>query len=447
VTGLAQIRDMIRRETGIALPPARDAAIVAAVDRAAPGLGPAAFLRAAGNPHGGRGLVNRLIDEVTVQETAFVRDRHQLDAIDWPGRWRAARAAGPGPIRVWSAACASGEEAYTLALLAAEAFEPDPFNPAPFDPGPVSPQPPPVDVLGTDISGAALAAAEAGRYADRAVRGLDPWLRQRYLDRQADGSYLVGERLRSMVRLRRHNLARDPIPPPGEAGFDLVVCRNVLIYLEQGIVGPVIESMRRSLRPGGELVLGAADALQRDDGGPPASAGRDTPGPGQPPGPAPPRPRQPPRRSPPEPKPAEHPATREQRLAAALSAAGRGDRARAQDLVAALLSDDPFDADAHFIGGLVSLEAGRPAGAVTALRRALCADASFGLAAFTLGRAYDTLGDGAAARRCYEMALRTLDPEDDRHGPMLQQVDVGDVAGACRARLAGGNRPEGSHVL
>jgi chemotaxis protein methyltransferase CheR len=415
MTGLAGIRDLIRRETGIALPPAREAAILAAVDRAAPGLGPEAFLAAAANSRG-RGLVNRLIDEVTVQETAFVRDRHQLDAIDWPALRRRPRAAGPGPIRVWSAGCASGEEAYTLALLAAEAFDPNA---------------PPVDVLGTDISCAALAAAEGGRYGDRAVRGLDPRLRQRYLRRQDDGSYLVGERLRSLVRLRRHNLARDPIPPPEESGFDLIVCRNVLIYLDQGIVSPVIESLRRSLRPGGELVLGAADALARAGGGSPARAGRDGPAPGPAPG-------CPPRRSPAEPKPAAPPANREQRLAVALEAAGRGDRDRAQALVAVLLSDDPFDADAHFINGLVSLEAGRPADAVTALRRALCADADFGLAAFTLGRAYDALGDTAAARRCYEMALRTLDPQDDRHGPMLEQVDIGDVAGACRARLDGG---------
>jgi tetratricopeptide (TPR) repeat protein len=95
---------------------------------------------------------------------------------------------------------------------------------------------------------------------------------------------------------------------------------------------------------------------------------------------------------------------------------------------------------------MVSLEAGRPARAVAALRRALCADASFGLAAFSLGRAHDALGDTGSARRCYEMALRTLDPRDDRHGPMLQQVDIGDVAGACRARLAGGDRPKEAHV-
>ena len=105
--------------------------------------------------------------------------------------------------------------------------------------------------------------------------------------------------------------------------------------------------------------------------------------------------------------------------------------------MASLLADNPLDADAHFIDGLVTLGAGWPARAAAALRRALYADASFGLAAFTLGRAYDALGDTQAARRAYEQALRTLDPEDDRHDQMLQQIDIGDIAAACRARLSG----------
>jgi tetratricopeptide (TPR) repeat protein len=100
-----------------------------------------------------------------------------------------------------------------------------------------------------------------------------------------------------------------------------------------------------------------------------------------------------------------------------------------------MLADDPLDADAHFIDGLVTLEAGDLARAAGAFRRALYADATFGLAAFALGRAYDALGDATAARRAYAQALRLLDPEDDRHEVMLQQVDVGDIAAACRARL------------
>ena len=184
---------------------------------------------------------------MTTKETAFVRDRGQLDAIGWHQLLDRARAAGSRGIRVWSAGCASGEEPYTLALLAHEVL---------------GPMPPPVDVLGTDVSGAALAAAAAGRYRERAVRALGEPQRDRYLDRAADGSYLAGERLRRLVRFRHHNLVRDPIPPPGEDGFDLILCRNVLIYFEQSLAAQIAGSLEQALRPGGALVVGASDALQ-----------------------------------------------------------------------------------------------------------------------------------------------------------------------------------------
>jgi chemotaxis protein methyltransferase CheR len=409
---LAEITELVRRETGIALPAAREAALRAALRRAAPGLDTAAFLRATSDPAFRRGLVDRLIDEVTIRETTFVRDRGQLDMIAWHSLLKGARAAGSRTIRVWSAGCASGEEAYTLALLADQAFAPGLA---------------PVDVLGTDISGAALTAAAAGRYRERALRGLDAPLRSRYLDRQADNTYLVSKRLRRLVRFRRHNLANDPIPPSGEAGFDLVVCRNVLIYFDQPLVGNVIQSLELALRPAGLLILGAADALQRTTARPAAPvAGRSGRG----------QPRQRPLRRPLGRRPAW---SRDERLAAALGAADKGDRDRALAQVALLLADNPLDADAHFIQGLVALEAGEPARAAAALRRALFTDAAFALAAFTLGRAYDALGEAAAARRAYERVLRTLDPEDHSHDLILQQVHVGDIAAACRVRL--GVRP------
>jgi chemotaxis protein methyltransferase CheR len=413
VNRLTEITELVRQETGIAWPAGRLAALRAALRRVAPGTDPDAFLRAISDPGRRRGLMDRLIDEVTVQETSFVRDGVQFEAIAWHRLLQAARAAGTRTIRVWSAGCATGEEAYTLALLADEAF---PLVSAP------------VDVLGTDISGAALAAAGVGRYHQRAVRALAAAPRSRYLDRQADGSYLVGERLRRLVRFRRHNLASGLFPPSGEAAFDLVVCRNVLIYFEQPLAGRVIESLRRSLRPGGLLILGAADALMRTTPRPAVPAVPVTgaarlarPG-GRPPA-------RPPGRQP--------ALSREQRLAAALDAADKSDRADALAQVASLLADNPLDADAHFVQGLVTLEAGEPAQAVAALRRALYADPAFSLAAFTLGRAHDALGDVRAARRAYERVLRTIDPGDHRHEMLLQQVDIGDIASACRARLGG----------
>jgi chemotaxis protein methyltransferase CheR len=448
---ITEIAELVRRETGIVAAGAREAALRSAVSRAAPGLRPDTALALMSDPARGGDLRERLIDEVTTRETAFLRDRAQLDAIDWPGLLRSARAAGSGTIRVWSAGCASGEEPYSLALLADQVF---------------GPMPPPVEVLGTDISGAALAAAAAGRYQERAVRALDPPERDRYLVRRADGSYLASGRLRGLVRFRSHNLTLDPLPPPGEAAFDLVVCRNVLIYFEQRRAAQVIELLGRSLRAGGRLLLGAADALQlttartgtvTTGSAGPARPGTVSPGPAPsaqvPPGPVPPGPvpagPMPPGPEPPGGRPGRRPpgggpaVTHQEQLAAALEAAGRGDHDSAVAQVRALVTADPLDADAHFIGGLVALDAGEPARAVAALRRALYADPTFALAAFTLGRAHDALGDGAAARRAFEQVLRTLDPHDDRHEPILAQVDLGDIAAACRARLGGaeGEKP------
>ena len=87
---------------------------------------------------------------------------------------------------------------------------------------------------------------------------------------------------------------------------------------------------------------------------------------------------------------------------------------------------------------LAELGLGDAAAAIRSFRRALYLDPSFGLAAFELGRAHDALGDHKAGRRSYEQALRPLDPEDDRHRVILDQVDLADVVAACRARLEPG---------
>jgi chemotaxis protein methyltransferase CheR len=428
VTGaLAELTALIRRTTGMVIPPGRETALRLAVRRAAPGLEPADYLLATRDPVYGPGLVDRLIDEITVHETSFARDMPQLETIDWRALHRVARSAGTGTIRVWSAGCATGEEVYTLALLAISTF---------------APGPPPVDILGTDISGAVITAAELGCYRPRAVRALDPQLRKRHLERQADGTYLVADRMRRLARFSRHNLIHDPYPPPGEVRFDLILCRNVLIYFEPALASQVTDLLTASLHPGGKLMLGAADVLQvtpartgdlRRTGAtaparparPPARALTGTPRQVV---------REPPRESS---SPGGRVLTRDQRLTATLTAAAAGDRSVALEHAASLVQAHPLDADAHFLHGLVALEAGQPAQARDALRQALVADPRFCLAAFTLGRAYDALGDEPAARRAYLQALRTLDPADHRHEQMLQQVDLADIAAACHARLAG----------
>ena len=281
----------------------------------------------------------------------------------------------------------------------------------------------------TDISSAALAAAAVGRYRPRAVRELGPAIRDRYLVHETDGSYRPTDRLRRVVRFERHNLVTDPVPPPREGGFDLITCRNVLIYFDATVAEDLVESLMCALRPGGKLLLGAADVLQRNVRiVPPPVAGRQTAG------------KQAAGHQKAQGKGTRRPLGREPdprggRITAALAAASRGDRDTAVTQLAPLLISDPLDADAQFAYGLVMLEGGEPKQAVTAFRRALYVQPTFALAAFTLGCAHDALGDIRAARRAYEQALRTLNPADDSHEVVLQQVDIGDIAAACRMRL------------
>jgi Flp pilus assembly protein TadD len=140
------------------------------------------------------------------------------------------------------------------------------------------------------------------------------------------------------------------------------------------------------------------------------------------------------------PAPEEARGAAEGRIEEALLAADDGQLESAASIVSALLAEDPLLADAHFVRGLVQLETGDARAATATLRRCLYLDPSFGLAAFELGRAYDACGDSRAARRAYGQALRSLDPDDDRHRAILDQVDLADVAAACAARL----RAEGS---
>ena len=154
---------------------AQHPALRSAVARALPNGDAAAFLDLAANPIEGPRAIATLIDEVTIKETFFFRDRQQLDTIPWRALLERAQAAGSEEIRIWCAACATGEEAYTLALLACEAF---------------APAPPQVRILATDISSAALVAASAGRYRERSLRTVAPSLRDQYFVQDGDADSL-----------------------------------------------------------------------------------------------------------------------------------------------------------------------------------------------------------------------------------------------------------------
>jgi chemotaxis protein methyltransferase CheR len=187
--------------------------------------------------------IRRLIEVLLVHETYFFRelpplvelvDSHLVPIVKQRGR-----------ARVWSAACASGEEPYTLAIL--------------LDDRGVLDQ---VEIVATDISASVLARAESGRFSRRALReGYPPALASRYLEVSPQG-VIVAPRIRSAVRFERVNLIdTQAIAKLGR--FDAVLCRNVLIYFKETRVLSVVERLAAALEPGGLLAVGVSESLMR----------------------------------------------------------------------------------------------------------------------------------------------------------------------------------------
>jgi chemotaxis protein methyltransferase CheR len=177
--------------------------------------------------------IEALVEQVVVSETAFWRHPEQLAAI---GR---IAAAAPGPLSIWSAGCATGEEPYSVAIALLEAGRAGRGD----------------RILATDVSERALAAARAATYGVRALRKLPPELDARWLEGAAERR--VKEGPRALVTFARHNLVRREPAPAGP--FDLVLCRNVLIWFERRTATAVVRRLAEALAPGGILVLGPVE--------------------------------------------------------------------------------------------------------------------------------------------------------------------------------------------
>lgn len=402
---LQTLAEAITEASGIELAGERLGSLRTAIDRVAPGMTAAGVLRALQDPAGGAALRVALSEAVAVHETFFFRHRDDLEAIRWRDLLDNAHAAGTGRIRVWVAGCSTGEEAYTLMLLATREL-------ASVDP--------PVEVLATDLSSAALARAERGEYGERSMRLVDDDLRALHFVRHGRVHH-VRESLRRHVTFRAHNLVTEP-PPPGP--FDLILCRNVLIYFRPATVSRVLASLESALAPGGTLLLGAADRLCRPRS---TTVGSAKPRPARP-EPVPSTWRT--RRPAPEPR-----ASTADLLAKALGDADAGRLDDAIEQTDALLRVDPLDADAQFVRGIAELQRGNAGAAIDSFRRALYVDPGFALAAFKLGRAYDATDDHGAARRAYRQALQTLAPGHERQCRLAPDIDLADIAAACSARL------------
>lgn len=193
--------------------------------------------------------ITHLLNAVTINETSFFRHPSQFEALGealLPELIQQRRSCGTNEIRLWSAACSAGDEAYSLALLVKEHIKPH-FPHLEFQ------------ITGTDINTEALEEARAGRYRERAIRNVPTAYLHKHF-RRVDEVFVLHSSIREMVTFRALNLtnARDM---RSMRDFDVIMCANVLIYFGQDQKERVLQSMYRSLRPGGYLFVGGSEAL------------------------------------------------------------------------------------------------------------------------------------------------------------------------------------------
>lgn len=200
-----------------------------------------ARLRAGGD----EALVTAFIDALVNNETFFFRDEGQFDRLADTIVPALAATRGPGPIRIWCAACSTGQEPYSLAMLAQDLAGRLPE---------VS-----FDILASDISETCLGKARAGLYSPFEVRrGLTAERLNRHFAREGAG-WRIAPRIRAAVRWRRFNLLEDP---RALGRFDIVYCRNVLMYFDIDTRRRVLDQLASVLPHDGYLVLGATEIVR-----------------------------------------------------------------------------------------------------------------------------------------------------------------------------------------
>ena len=432
----------IERRTGLNLAGSRRPGAAAGLARAMAAAG-------VGDHDAYRRLIERdrvafddLIAELTVGETYFLRERPQLALLRRDVLPDVVERRGPRHVvEAWSAGCATGEEAYTLAMVLEEEGLGRRSR-----------------VVGTDLSPAAVARAEAGVYGPWSLRGMSAEERDAWLE-PVGRRFRVTGRLARRVRFATRNLLDGP--PPGSAPFDVVFCRNVLIYLVPAAIEQVTRALLESLAPGGWLVTAAsdpplhADGLERvrtpqgiayrragEDSAPFTASGHITQGtprvPVAPPAARPPQPRPRPRPAavPGDPLAAARLAFGENRyleaahLAAEAVAGGGGtdahallvralaNGARAEEALSAAraaVAAHPIEAELHYLLAVLEAEQRRFAEASTAAAVALYLQPGLAVAHLLKARAARALGDEATAQRSLRNARRLLEalPADE----------------------------------
>jgi len=449
VDGSAELFSLLTRHTGFALTGERGQraheAIRHAMNRTGISDGAAYLALVQGDPH----ALDGLVAEILVGETYFLREPDQWTLLREIILGDLTSRCGPDHVlRCWSAGCASGEEAYSLAIMLEEAGLSDRAN-----------------IVGTDISRAALTRAREASYTSWSLRNASAAFANRWFERRGQ-RYLLDARVRNRVRFAYLNLATAPYPAAasGIGEQDLILCRNVLLYFDRETTARVVEKLYASLLPGGWLVCGSSDpfptayapfeAVVRPEGVlyrrplvPVVPVMIEVP--------VVPEPREAALPITPAPAPV---AAGHEPMAGALArsdgtrsahdagppagrtlvaqiraAAATEGSAGAERTAAAATARYPLDPELHYLRGMLLVELGRFEEALAALRRVLYLDRSLAVAHFTLGVLQERMGDSSRARGSYRNAARLSSARPaDEPAPLSDGEDHQTIAAAAR---------------
>lgn len=189
----------------------------------------------------------QVVDAMTTNETLWFRDMHPFDILRNKLLPEYTQEKVKQPLRIWSAACSTGQEPYSISMIMEEFKR---TRPGAFQGE---------KIIATDISTRALADAKAGEYAMLALgRGLDTAQLKQYFDQTTDGRWRIKPAIASRVEFKILNLL-ESYSLLGQ--FHIIFCRNVLIYFTSELKTQILKKMHQSLRPGGYLIVGASEAV------------------------------------------------------------------------------------------------------------------------------------------------------------------------------------------
>lgn len=204
-----------------------------------------------------------LLENLTVNETSFFRNKPQLELLQksvLDELLRRKQERRDWTLRVWSAGCSSGQEPYSVAILVCDALAYYYLrNPLPFDmpvPKPLIPPPWKLEILASDISYASLRAGAEGQYTEAQMEPVDYTSRLRYFEKVGE-KYAVKQQLKDLVQFDFHNLKTEFLPRRN----DIILCRNVMIYFDEAEQKRLIEKFYHCLNPSGYLFVGHAESL------------------------------------------------------------------------------------------------------------------------------------------------------------------------------------------